>query len=328
MTGVTALPLQHPSLATAGPGIDPIRLSAVAGLAAELLGTERSAAGAASGAPHDPTRIEDLRSADFQAALARGEFSLAYQPIVSAGTGAITGCEALLRWHHPSLGPVSPAVFVPLAERTGAIVPIGAWVLESACRQAAEWPETCRVSVNVSPLQLEEPGFTAKVCAALHASGLPAHRLELELTEGVPMGDTTGALDSLGEIRARGVSVALDDFGTGFSSLGYLQRFAFDRIKIDRSFIRSLDEARESWFLVRTMHDIAHHFGMTVTAEGIESEDEARTLREIGSTELQGFLFGRPMASAAVTSLLLGAAPPPRRSEAAQPPKSLSHAVP
>ncbi|KQQ12018.1 diguanylate phosphodiesterase [Methylobacterium sp. Leaf123] len=287
----------------AGPRIDPVKRSAVVGLTAQRPAPEGSAIGSA-GVPQVPARIGDLKAAHLRSALAGAEFSLAYQPIVSAATGAITSCEALLRWQHPSLGPVSPADFIPLAEETGAIGPIGAWVLETACRQAADWPEFCRVSVNVSPVQLQDPGFTDRVAAALRVSGLAACRLELELTEGVPMGDVAVALEGVAAIRTLGVSIALDDFGTGFSSLGYLQHFAFDRLKIDRTFIRSLGEARESWFLVRTMHDIAHHFGMAVTAEGIETEDEARMLREIGATELQGFLFSRPVAGEAAASLL------------------------
>ncbi|BAU90191.1 EAL domain-containing protein [Methylorubrum populi] len=266
-------------------------------------GSEPSAAAIGPGARTTVSRVEDLGSADIRAALAEGALSLAYQPIVSAATGAITGCEALLRWHHPILGAVQPAHFVPLAERTGDIVPLGAWVLDTACRQAATWPEDYRVCVNVSPVQLQEPDFPARVAAALRASGLTAARLELELTEGVLMGGAV-ALNAITGLRALGVSVALDDFGTGFSSLGYLQHLAFDRIKIDRSFIRALSEGRKSRFLIRTMHDIAHHFGMAVTAEGIETEDEARMLREIGSAELQGFLFGRPLPGEAVTSLL------------------------
>ena len=324
MRGEPAAP-QRPYPAEAGRGTDPIKPAALIDLAAQIRGSDRTAPEAPIGAQPIEPSLAGLRKADLEAALARGEFSLAYQLIVSAATGAITGCEALLRWHHPTLGPVSPADFVPLAEETGAIGPIGAWVLETACRQATAWPEHCRVSVNVSPLQLQEPGFAAQVAAVLRSSGLAARRLELELTEGVPMRDAAIALDGLMAIRALGVSIALDDFGTGFSSLGYLQRFAFDRIKIDRSFIRGLGEAHASRFLVRTMHDIAHHFGMAVTAEGIETEDEARMLREFGSRELQGFLFSRPVPGAALTALFVGAAP--QGDEAGRQSKLLSHAA-
>lgn len=328
MRGEPAVLPLRPYLAEAGQGAAPIEPSALIRRSVPILGSDHPAAEASPGAQPIRPRLADLGRADLQAALDRKEFSLAYQPIVSAATRAITGCEALLRWHHPILGPVSPADFVPLAEETGAIDPIGRWVLDTACRQAAAWPEHCRVSVNVSPVQLQEPGFAAQVGAALRASGLAAHRLELELTEGVPMRDAAVALNGIMAVRALGVSVALDDFGTGFSSLGYLQRFVFDRIKIDRSFIRSLGEARESRFLVRTMHDIAHHFGMAVTAEGIETEDEAQLLREFGSRELQGFLFSRPVTSAAVTELLAGTAQAPTGREAERQPKSRGHAAP
>ncbi|TFZ59067.1 EAL domain-containing protein [Methylorubrum sp. Q1] len=322
-----AVPSQRLHRSEDGHCIDPVKLSAVAGLTAQRLDSERSATGAMA-APQVPARIEDLQAEDLRSALAGGEFFLVYQPIVSAATRAITSCEALLRWQHPSLGPVSPADFIPLAEETGAIGPIGAWVLEAACQQAAAWPDFCRVSVNVSPVQLQDPDFADRVIAALRASGLEARRLELELTEGVPMGDVAVALKGVAAIRALGVSIALDDFGTGFSSLGYLQRFAFDRLKIDRTFITGLDEARESWFLVRTMHDIAHHFGMAVTAEGIETEDEARMLREIGATDLQGFLFSRPVTGAAATALLREQAHRLRSGEAGRRTKSLKRAAP
>ena len=307
------------------PPPDRIARSAGFGLTARSL-EATSSTGEAGARP--VARIEDLRTADFQAALSGGEFSLVYQPILSAATGAITACEALLRWDHPSLGSISPALFVPLAERTEDIIPVGTWVLETACRQAAAWPDICRVSVNVSPVQLQEPAFENRVAAALCASGLAPGRLELELTESVLMRDAAVALSSIVGIRALGVSIALDDFGTGFSSLGYLQSFAFDRIKIDRSFIRAMSEGRESRFLIRTMHDIAHHFGMAVTAEGIETEDEARILREIGSAELQGFLFSRPLASEAAMSLLREEAHRQRRSEAERQRRSARHATP
>ncbi|MBB2960438.1 bifunctional diguanylate cyclase/phosphodiesterase [Methylobacterium sp. R2-1] len=307
---------------------DRIARSAVLGRAPQNPGSKPSTEGVVTDTRPVRPCTEDLQTADLQAALSQGELSLVYQPILSAATGAITGCEALLRWNHPSLGPISPAFFVPLAERTGDIVPIGAWVLDTACRQAAAWPAICRVSVNVSPVQMQEPGFATRVAAALRASGLAAGRLELELTESVLMGDAAVALDHIMGIRALGVSVALDDFGTGFSSLGYLQRFAFDRIKIDRSFIKALGKGRESRFLITTMHDIAHHFGMAVTAEGIETEDEARTLRDIGSAELQGFLFSQPLANEAVVSLLREEAHRQRRGNVGRQPRSSRHAAP
>ena len=248
-----------------------------------------------------PPCVRDLRLA-----LATGEFALAYQPYICARTGVVAGCEALLRWHHRVLGPVSPTSFIPLAERTGEIVPIGAWVLEAACREAAAWPVDCRVSVNVSSVQLHAPGFASQVAAALRDSGLPAARLELELTEGVLIRDAQAAQACIEEIRALGVGVALDDFGTGYSSLSYLQHFTFDRVKIDRSFVQSLLAKRESEILVRGMCDIAARLGMAVTAEGVETEAEAALLRAIGPDELQGFLFSRPLDAEAVRLFLTG----------------------
>lgn len=229
---------------------------------------------------------------------------LAYQPFVDAATGAVTGFEALLRWHHAALGPVSPADFVPVAERHGLIGAMGTWVLDTACRQAATWRGDCRVSVNVSPVQLRQPGLFDRVASALEASGLPPHRLELELTESVMVSDVAAAINCIRRIRALGVNVALDDFGTGYSSLGYLQRFVFDRLKIDRSFIQGIDESQANWVLVRAMHDIARGLGMAVTAEGVETEAAVALLRGIGCDELQGFLFSRPVDAAAVRRLL------------------------
>jgi EAL domain-containing protein (putative c-di-GMP-specific phosphodiesterase class I) len=326
MRSVLAVSSPRLAFAEAGGRSDPIGLSSVVDPARPIPGSEPSAAEAGPGARTIRSHLEDPRAADVQAALAGGELSLAYQPIVSAATGAISGCEALLRWNHPILGPVPPASFVPLAETTGAITPIGAWVLDTACRQAAAWPGTGRVSVNVSPIQMQEPGFPARVAAALGASGLATDRLELELTESVLMRDPAAVLRNIRTLRALGVSIALDDFGTGFSSLGYLQQLVFDRIKIDRSFIGALNGGGTSRFLIRTMHDIAHHFGMAVTAEGIETEDEARTLRELGSAELQGFLFGPPLPGDAVASLLREQGP--RRDEAARQPRSSGPASP
>ena len=262
-------------------------------------GPDQVTAGAGSTSWTVQPRVRDLRLA-----LAAGEFALVYQPYVCARTGAVTGCEALLRWHHPVLGRVSPATFIPLAEKTSAIIPIGAWVLRTACREAAAWPEACRVSVNVSSVQLHAPGFATEVAAALQAGGIPASRLELELTEGVLIRDAEAAQACIAEIRALGVSVALDDFGTGFSSLSYLQHFTFDRVKIDHSFTKGLLEIRQSEVLVRAMRDIARQLGMSVTAEGVETEAEAALLREIGADELQGFLFSRPLDASAARIVL------------------------
>jgi len=233
--------------------------------------------------------VQDLRSA-----LYRKQFVLHYQPFVKATTGQVTGCEALLRWHHPEKGMVSPNDFIPLAEESGLIVDIGNWVIEEACREAASWTNTHRVSVNVSPLQFRRRGLPEVILAALVASGLAPDRLEIEITEAVLISDADAALDILRRIRNLGVSVALDDFGTGYSSLGYLRAFPFDKIKIDQSFVRELPTRRDNQVIVQAIYDIAQGLGMTITAEGVETAEQAAQLRLTGCQELQGYYFSRP----------------------------------
>ena len=233
--------------------------------------------------------VQDLRNA-----LTRNELRLDYQPFVVSETGAVSGCEALLRWRHPERGTISPAEFIPLAEESGLIVPIGAWVIQQACREAANWPSTHRVSVNVSPVQFRNRDLPQVILAALTSSGLAPARLEVEVTEAVLIDDADTALDILRQIRHLGVRVALDDFGTGYSSLSYLRRFPFDKIKIDRSFVRELHTRHDSQVIVQAIHDMAQGLGMTVTAEGVETEDQAERLRQTGCEELQGFLYSRP----------------------------------
>ncbi len=231
--------------------------------------------------------VHDLRSA-----LVDQELVLHYQPYVDAITQTITGCEALLRWNHPSRGMISPADFIPVAEESGLIVPIGAWVIEEACRQAAGWPGEQRISLNVSPVQFRD--LPDCILAALQKTGLAPHRLEVEVTETVLVVDAEAALDILTRIRAFGVRIALDDFGTGYSSLNYLWRFPFDKIKIDRSFVWNIDSRRDSQVIVQAIRDIARGLGMTITAEGVETERQAELLRKTGCQELQGYLFSRP----------------------------------
>ena len=233
--------------------------------------------------------VQDLRSA-----LANRELVLHYQPYVDAITQAITGCEALLRWNHPARGMVSPADFIPLAEESGLIVPIGAWVIEEACRQAAHWPGGQRISLNISPVQFRDRDLPDSIRAALQKTGLAPHRLEVEVTETVLVVDAEAALDILTRIRALGVRIALDDFGTGYSSLNYLWRFPFDKIKIDRSFVWEIDSRRDSQIIVQAIRDIARGLNMTITAEGVETERQAELLRQTGCQELQGYLFSRP----------------------------------
>jgi predicted signal transduction protein with EAL and GGDEF domain len=233
--------------------------------------------------------VQDLRTA-----LTRNELQLHYQPFVTAETGATSGCEALLRWHHPEHGMISPAEFIPLAEESGLIVPIGAWVIDQACQEAAGWPATHRVSVNISPVQFRSRVLPEVILTALSRSGLAPSRLEVEVTEAVLIDDANAALDILRQIRGLGVRIALDDFGTGYSSLSYLRRFPFDKIKIDRSFVQELHTRHDSQVIVRAIRDMAQGLGMTVTAEGVETVEQAERLRRTGCEELQGFLYSRP----------------------------------
>jgi diguanylate cyclase (GGDEF)-like protein/PAS domain S-box-containing protein len=228
---------------------------------------------------------------DLRQALVDGGFELHYQPLVDLGSNEVTGCEALLRWRHPERGMVSPAEFIPAAEDTGLIVELGEWVLRTACAEAASWPDHIRVAVNVSPVQLKYQSLALKVVSALADSGLPASRLELEITEAVLIRDDEAALAILHQLRAIGVRIALDDFGTGYSSLSYLKRFPFDKIKIDRCFISDVAEIDGSSAIVQAVVNIAAARNMTTTAEGVETLAQKERLRALGCTEMQGYLF-------------------------------------
>ena len=244
--------------------------------------------------------IQDLRSA-----LPNGELELFYQPYVDSQSGNVTGCEALLRWNHPVRGLVSPAEFIPLAEESGLIIPMGAWVVREACREAARWPEGQRVSLNISPVQFRDRDLAKCIASALRASGLRPERLEVEVTETVLVKDADAALAILSAIRGLGVRIALDDFGTGYSSLSYLRQFPFDKIKIDRSFVKDLDSRRDSQIIIQAIRDIARGLDMTITAEGVETARQAELLRMTGCQELQGFLFSRPRQAGDLRPLLL-----------------------
>ncbi|AWI89822.1 PAS domain S-box protein [Methylobacterium sp. DM1] len=231
---------------------------------------------------------------DMREAAGRSEFVLFYQPVVDLATGSTTGFEALMRWQHPSRGLVGPAEFIPLAEETGQIVTLGTWALQEACREAAGWPQDFRVAVNVSASQFAQPGLELSVTSALAASGLPPERLELEITESVLMSGAVNAIDCLHRLRARGVRIALDDFGTGFSSLSYLRRFPFDKIKIDRSFIRDIGDA-DTAAIVRAIVGLGERLGASITAEGVEDERQLADVRREGCTEVQGYLLSKPL---------------------------------
>ncbi len=232
---------------------------------------------------------------DLRKALAAGEFELHYQPVVNLGSGEISGVEALIRWRHPQNGLVPPATFIPVAEEIGFIIQLGEWALREACRAAAAWPEHVKVAVNLSPIQFRNPGFVSIVVGALAASGLSADRLELEITEGMLVQDSEGTLDTLFQLRGLGVRIAMDDFGTGYSSLSYLQSFPFDKIKIDRSFVKDIAEGAGSLNIVRAVAAMANGLGMTTTAEGVETKEQLDTVRAEGCTEMQGFLFSKPL---------------------------------
>jgi diguanylate cyclase (GGDEF)-like protein/PAS domain S-box-containing protein len=242
---------------------------------------------------------------DLRHALTNGGFELHYQPLVDLRTDQVTGCEALVRWRHPERGMISPATFIPVAEDTGLIVELGEWVLRTACAEAAGWPEHVRLAVNVSPVQLREPTLALKITSALASSGLPANRLEIEITEAVLIGDDATALAILHELRAIGVRIALDDFGTGYSSLSYLKRFPFDKIKIDRCFITDITEADGSSVIVQAVVNIAASCNMTTTAEGVETPQQKELLRALGCTQMQGFLFSGAKPGAEVRKLFV-----------------------
>lgn len=244
---------------------------------------------------------EERRKLEFSLrhALENGEFALAYQPVVDAITEEPVSFEALLRWNSAELGPVSPVKFIPLAEDTRLIVPIGEWVLRTACHEAMNWPSPIKVAVNVSGEQLLDPGFAEVVVSALAASGLPPHRLEIEVTESIFVRDGTAAKQTLERIMSLGCGVALDDFGTGYSSLGYLRKLRFSTIKVDRSFVQgAARDNPESLAIVRAVVAMADALEMSTTAEGVETEEELATIRRLGCKKIQGYYFGRPMSPA------------------------------
>lgn len=235
---------------------------------------------------------------DLRQAMASGGLRLNFQPLVDLHTREIVGAEALLRWQHPVRGNVPPDAFIGLAERTGLIVPIGAWVLEEACRQAMTWERDLKIAVNVSPVQFRDPSFLGTVCRVLADTGLPASRLELEITESLLLADTDETLNMLERLHGMGIAIAMDDFGTGYSSLGTLHRFRFDKVKIDRGFIRNLGENPRAAAIVRAIVGMTEALGIRTNAEGVETEEQAARLREEGCSEVQGWLFGRPLEAA------------------------------
>ncbi|MGH6779352.1 MAG: putative bifunctional diguanylate cyclase/phosphodiesterase, partial [Bradyrhizobium sp.] len=254
---------------------------------------------------------------DLRQAIANGGLEVHYQPCVSLQDDRVTGCEALVRWRHPARGMISPAEFIPIAEDTGLINQLGEWVLATACADAASWPDNIRLAVNVSPVQFKSSTLALRIMAALASSGLPADRLELEITEAVLIRDDEAALAILHQLRAIGVRIALDDFGTGYSSLSYLQRFPFDKIKIDRCFVDDIAEPGGSPSIVQAVVNLANARQMTTTAEGVETLAQKELLRTLGCSEMQGHLFSAARPAAGLLELLApswrAAAVPPNR---------------
>lgn len=270
-----------------------------------LLGAKTAGGGPVRFFDQEMDRRAQLRRSienDLRRALAMRELQLVYQPIIEVETGKPIAAEALLRWKHPTRGMVSPAAFIPVAEETDLIGPIGDWVLRSACRDAAAWPDHVSVAVNLSPVQMRRPGLVNSVKRALGDSGLPAERLELEITEGVLLDRSETTLGMLHELRTLGVRIAMDDFGTGYSSLGYLRAFPFDKVKIDQSFVRHMGEDREAAAVVSAIIGIGESLGITITAEGVETAEQLDRLRAEGCSEAQGWLIGRPMDAASLAA--------------------------
>jgi diguanylate cyclase (GGDEF)-like protein len=241
---------------------------------------------------------------DLREALERGELELFYQPIINLRRNVISGFEALARWRHPTKGMVPPALFIPVAEDSGLILPLGEWALTEACRQAVKWPGDIKIAVNLSPVQFTAPDLVDVVARVLAETGLAPHRLELEITERIFMADNENTISTLRRLKAIGVRIAMDDFGTGYSSLSYLRSFPFDKIKVDRAFVSDLGERNEHVVIVQAVVSIAKALGMTTTAEGVETAGQHEFLTALGCDEGQGYLFSPPVAVEKLAELL------------------------
>ncbi len=242
---------------------------------------------------------------DLRKGLPAGEFELYYQPVVNLESNDISGFEALLRWNHPERGQVPPSTFIPLAEEIGFIVPLGEWVIRQACLAAARWPKHLTVAVNISAAQFRGSSLMLVIVSALADSGLHPTRLEIEITESVLLQDREATLAVLHQLRALGIRIAMDDFGTGYSSLTYLQSFPFDKIKIDRSFVKDITEDAGSLYIVRAVAALANGMGMAATAEGVETREQLDKITAVGCTEMQGYLFSRPLPLREIERLFL-----------------------
>jgi len=245
-----------------------------------------------------------LLERDMRTALAQDRFRLYYQPLVNLQTKKVTAFEALMRWEHPERGAVPPSEFIPVAEEMGLIVQLGEWALRQACAEAVEWPDSIGISVNLSPLQFSKGNLVSTVLSALASSGLPASRLELEITESVLLEKSERNIAVLNQLRDLGVRISMDDFGTGYSSIGYLRSFQFDKIKIDQSFVRDLLVDEGSLAIVRAIAGLGVSFGMTTTAEGVETEEQMRCLNLEGCIEVQGYFYSKPVPAHEIAELL------------------------
>jgi diguanylate cyclase (GGDEF)-like protein len=245
-----------------------------------------------------------LLERDMRTALAQDGFRLFYQPLVNLQTKKVTAFEALMRWQHPERGMVPPSDFIPVAEEMGLIVQLGEWALRQACAEATEWPDDICVSVNLSPLQFSKGNLVSSVMSALASAGLPASRLELEITESVLLEKSERNITILNQLRDLGVRISMDDFGTGYSSIGYLRSFPFDKIKIDQSFVRDLLVDERSLAIVRAIAGLGVSFGMITTAEGVETEEQMRCLNLEGCIEVQGYLYSRPVPADEIVGVL------------------------
>jgi diguanylate cyclase (GGDEF)-like protein len=256
--------------------------------------------------PDMDARIQARRALelDLRNALVAGQLQLYYQPLVNATTGEVRCFEALLRWFHPQLGAVPPSEFVPLAEESGLIGPLGQWVLRSACAEAATWPQHFRVAVNLSPIQFKNLNLTKVILGALASSGLSASRLELEITESLLLDDDAKTIAVLHELHSLGIHIVMDDFGTGFSSLNYLRSFPFDKIKIDKSFVHDMSKGGDSVAIVKAIIDLARALNIDVVAEGVETEDQLRRLVAEGCSDMQGYYFSKPAPIESFTKIL------------------------
>jgi diguanylate cyclase (GGDEF)-like protein len=281
--------------------------------AADLAMYRAKAVGTGAAVLFEPGMLEEQRTRqqlenDLRGAIQAGQFSVFYQPLIDLATGRVACFEALLRWNHPVRGPIPPDSFIPIAEESGLIMGLGEWALRQACAEAVGWPEDISVAVNLSPLQFRSPALLATVVHALASSGLPPSRLELEITETALLQAETRNRDTLKSLRGLGVRVCIDDFGTGYSTMGFLQNFEVDKIKIDRRFVQDLGEEASAAAIVKAITDLGVTLGASITAEGVETRAQLTTVAESGCTHVQGFVFSRPLSSAAAREFLRASA--------------------